>query len=152
MKTSTVLVVDDDPASRALLELALSSEGYAVVQAPDGKAALETARHHHPDVILLDLAMPIMDGFSFRAAQLRDSAIAGIPVICVSGRPDSVEATRTLKLAGCVGKPFVARRGRVSGEKCDRSLRKFGSRSAVRRRGVQVSESRLQRRPSRLFR
>jgi DNA-binding response OmpR family regulator len=107
METPTVLVVDDDPASRALLELALSSEGYAVVQAPDGKAALDTARRHRPDVILLDLAMPIMDGFSFRAAQLRDSAIAGIPVICVSGRPDAVEATRTLKLAGCVGKPFV---------------------------------------------
>jgi len=106
MQTATVLVVDDDADSRALLELALSIEGYAVVSAADGQAALRSARRHHPDVILLDLAMPIMDGFGFRAAQLRDPAIAVIPVICVSGRHDAKEATRTLKLAGCVGKPF----------------------------------------------
>jgi len=101
-----VLVVDDDPDSRALLELALSMEGYSVSSAANGKVALDSTRRDHPDVILLDLAMPIMDGFGFRAAQLGDPAIAGIPVICVSGRYDAYEATRTLKLAGCVGKPF----------------------------------------------
>jgi two-component system OmpR family response regulator len=106
MQTATVLVVDDDPDSRALLELALSFEGYEVVSAADGKAALTSAKQHHPDVILLDLAMPIMDGFGFRAAQLRDPSIAVIPVICVSGRHDANEATRKLNLAGCVGKPF----------------------------------------------
>jgi len=84
MQTATVLVVDDDADSRALLELALSFEGYAVVSAPDGRAALKSAKRHHPAVILLDLAMPVMDGFGFRAAQLRDPSIAVIPVICVS--------------------------------------------------------------------
>lgn len=107
MASVSILVVDDDPDSRTLLELALSLEGYAVRSAADGAAGLESARLFRPDVILLDLAMPIMDGFAFRAAQLDDPELARIPVICVSGRHDAHEATRTLKLAGCVGKPFA---------------------------------------------
>jgi DNA-binding response OmpR family regulator len=107
MSTGTVLVVDDDPDSRLLLELALSTEGFAVQSAPNGAAALESARTFHPLVILLDLAMPVMDGFAFRAAQLNDPDIATIPVICVSGRHDAYDAARRLALAGCVGKPFA---------------------------------------------
>lgn len=107
MSSFVVLVVDDDPDSRTLLELALSLEGYVVLAAANGAEALDTARRCHPDVILLDLAMPVMDGFAFRAAQLRDPEIIDIPVICVSGRHDAVEAARGLHLAGCVGKPFA---------------------------------------------
>lgn len=107
MSAVTVLVVDDDCDSRTLLELALSLEGYGVQSAANGAAALERARALHPQVILLDLAMPIMDGFAFRAAQLSDPAIAAIPVICVSGRNDADEAARELNLAGCVKKPFA---------------------------------------------
>jgi DNA-binding response OmpR family regulator len=107
MSTVSILVVDDDPDSRTLLELALSLEGYAVHAAADGAAGLMSARLFHPDVILLDLAMPVMDGFAFRTAQLRDPALAHIPVICVSGRHDADEAARAMKLAGCVGKPFA---------------------------------------------
>ena len=106
MSIVSVLVVDDDPDSRALLELVLSHEGYAVRSAADGAAGLRSARRFRPDVILLDLAMPIMDGFTFRAEQLGDPTLAHIPVICVSGRHDAYEAARRMKLAGCVGKPF----------------------------------------------
>jgi DNA-binding response OmpR family regulator len=107
MRTVVVLVVDDDKSSRSLLELALSTEGYDVRSAANGAAGLDGARRLHPDVILLDLTMPIMDGFAFRAAQLLDPAIAGIPVICISGREDSKDAVRDLKLAGSAGKPFA---------------------------------------------
>ena len=107
MSSVTVLVVDDDRDSRSLLELALSLEGYGVQSAPNGAAALERARAMHPQVILLDLAMPVMDGFTFRAEQLRDPAIAAIPVICVSGRNDADEAARDMHMAGCVKKPFA---------------------------------------------
>ena len=107
MRTVVVLVVDDDKSSRSLLELALSTEGYQVATAANGVAALAGARWLHPDVILLDLAMPIMDGFAFRAAQLGDPSIAAIPVICISGRHDSDEVMRTLKLAGSAAKPFA---------------------------------------------
>jgi len=107
MSSVVVLVVDDDPDSRTLLELALSLEGYVVFAAANGVEALETAHRFHPDVILLDLAMPVMDGFAFRAQQRRDPDLADVPVICVSGRHDAVEAAQGMQLAACVGKPFA---------------------------------------------
>lgn len=107
MRDVEVLVVDDDPDSRTLLELALSLEGFGVHSAANGAEALNSIRLWMPDVILLDLAMPIMDGFAFRAAQLADPRIAHIPVICVSGRHDADVAARQLKLAACVAKPFA---------------------------------------------
>ena len=103
----SVLVVDDDFDARNLLALALSVEGYAVMSATNGAEALAVARRHRPGVILLDLAMPVMDGFAFREEQLRDPVLADIPVICVSGRHDAGQATRNLKFAGCVAKPFA---------------------------------------------
>lgn len=106
-KPVAVLIVDDDPDSRTLLELALSLEGHLVLSAANGAEALAVARCSHPDIILLDLAMPIMDGFAFRAAQLDEPALAAIPVICVSGRHDSMDAARSLKLNACVAKPFA---------------------------------------------
>ena len=106
MSQATVLVVDDDPDARALLELALSTEGLAVKSAVNGADALRVARRWRPDIILLDLAMPIMDGYAFRAAQLLDPLLARIPVICVSGRHDVEDAVRRLQMAAGVPKPF----------------------------------------------
>jgi DNA-binding response OmpR family regulator len=101
-----VLVVDDDHDSRNLLELALSASGFAVATASNGLDALLAARLRRPVLILLDLAMPVMDGFTFRIEQLRDDAIKSIPVICVSGRHDAVPASRQMRVAGCIPKPF----------------------------------------------
>lgn len=101
-----VLVADDDPDSRTLLSLMISAAGYSVVTACNGAEALQIARSHGPRVILLDLAMPVMDGFCFRAEQLRDPKLARIPVLCVSGRHDAAEVARRLNVAGCVAKPF----------------------------------------------
>jgi two-component system response regulator MprA len=81
----TVLLVDDEQdVLRALSEL-LESEGYKVVTATDGRDALE--RLHgglRPDVILLDLMMPGMDGWDFRQEQLKDDDLGSIPVIVIS--------------------------------------------------------------------
>jgi two-component system, chemotaxis family, chemotaxis protein CheY len=101
-----VLVVDDDQDSRTLLELALSASGFAVATAANGLDALTQARRANPRLILLDLAMPVMDGFAFRAEQLRDQTLASIPVICVSGRHDAVRVSRGMRVAGCIPKPF----------------------------------------------
>ena len=101
-----VLVVDDDADSRALLEMALSLSGYTVETAVNGREALESARRNPPRLILLDLAMPIMDGFTFRKEQLRDSALAAIPVICVSGRHDAARVSKRMHVAACIPKPF----------------------------------------------
>lgn len=100
-----VLVVDDDLDSRTLLEIALSTSGFSVVTAANGLDALAQARQHHPRLILLDLSMPVMDGFTFRHEQLRDDDLAAIPVICVSGRHDAVTASRGMQVA-CIPKPF----------------------------------------------
>ena len=101
-----VLVVDDDLDSRTLLALMLTTSGYSVRCAQNGAEALKLARKVHPRVILLDLAMPVMDGYAFRAAQLADEEIADIPIVCVSGRHDADQAARDMKLAGCISKPF----------------------------------------------
>ena len=106
MSSVKVLVIDDDADSRELLGIILEAEGYAVVYATNGAEALAVGRHHRPDVILLDMAMPVMDGFAFRAEQRRDPALGRIPVICVSGRHDADQIACDLDLSGCLSKPF----------------------------------------------
>jgi CheY-like chemotaxis protein len=81
-----VLLVDDDQAIRAAASRVLRSRGHLVEVAEHGVAALERlGRDPLPDVIVLDLSMPVMDGFAFRAAQVRDARLAKIPVVLSSG-------------------------------------------------------------------
>jgi PAS domain S-box-containing protein len=77
----TVLVVDDDPAARAITRRVLVKEGYAVIEAADGEAGLRLAAEHHPDLITLDILMPGMDGWAVLGALKADPALAAIPVI-----------------------------------------------------------------------
>jgi CheY-like chemotaxis protein len=81
---SRVLIVEDDVEIRETLSQVLELEGYAVAAASDGRKALASARQVHPDVILLDLMMPVMDGWQFRAEQKNDPSISDIPVVVVS--------------------------------------------------------------------
>ncbi len=97
----TVLVVDDDELVREALSLALELEGYDTVRAADGIDALLALRTGaRPDVILLDLEMPVMPGWEFRERQLADPALADIPVVVVSSSLRQVSADRRLR------KPF----------------------------------------------
>jgi CheY-like chemotaxis protein len=77
----TVLVIDDDPAARAITRRVLSREGYGVVEAADGEAGLRLAREVHPHLITLDILMPGMDGWAVLAGLKSDAGLAGIPVI-----------------------------------------------------------------------
>jgi CheY-like chemotaxis protein len=97
-----VLIVDDEADIREVVSEALSFEGHEVLTAVDGISALRACYAHSPDLVLLDLMMPGMTGWEFRAAQLRDPAIAGIPVVVVSalGRDTRIDAT------GFLPKPF----------------------------------------------
>jgi CheY-like chemotaxis protein len=63
--TETILVVDDQPSVRTLLKDYLTSQGYRVVTANDGQDALFVARHERPNLVLLDIMMPKMDGYQF---------------------------------------------------------------------------------------
>jgi CheY-like chemotaxis protein len=86
-KTSSqvVLVVDDDRDIRSVLGEVLEDEGYATAAAPNGSEALRLLRAGlRPCVILLDLTMPGMDGWDFRADQLRDPDLSAIPVVVIT--------------------------------------------------------------------
>jgi signal transduction histidine kinase/DNA-binding response OmpR family regulator len=80
----TVLTVDDDPAALRLLNMALTKEGYNVIEAQTGKQALEQARAHRPAAVTLDVLMPHMDGWSVLAALKADPELRDIPVIMIT--------------------------------------------------------------------
>jgi CheY-like chemotaxis protein len=83
-----VLVVDDEPDALQLFSrmLAESGRGYKVQRAENARQALQMAAYDWPDVILLDLVMPEMDGFAFLAARREDPALRDIPIILISAR------------------------------------------------------------------
>ncbi|HXH84185.1 MAG TPA: GAF domain-containing protein, partial [Candidatus Tectomicrobia bacterium] len=81
-----VLVVDDDATLRELLRRTLEAEGYAVVEAENGRAALERLREVTPGLVLLDLMMPEMDGFEFVAEMRRHAGWASIPIVVITAK------------------------------------------------------------------
>ncbi len=100
-----ILVVDGDPDTRTFLRFALEDEGYRVETAGDGREALGKVRRDPPDVILLDLVMPAMDGWSFLATQRMSSAACRAPVLAMSGIGGRYLA-RELGAADFLAKPF----------------------------------------------
>ena len=101
-----VLVVEDDQAVRQVLVDSLRFEEYEVEEAPDGRAALEVLDRWRPDLILLDLMMPRMDGWQFRAAQLARPDARDVPVVVVSAARGVPERADELRPAAVVPKPF----------------------------------------------
>ncbi len=83
-----VLVVDDDPAICDYLSQLLQEQGCEVVTAPNGQAALVAAQKHHPDLITMDLAMPVMDGRTAITRLRADPELQRIPIMVVSAMPD----------------------------------------------------------------
>ena len=101
-----VLIVDDDALIRDTLATALADEGYSVRVAPDGKAALDTLDDWLPDLIVLDLMMPVMDGQTFRAEQRSRTETAAIPVIVLSAAHNVHARASALGAAAVFPKPF----------------------------------------------
>jgi CheY-like chemotaxis protein len=85
----TALVIDDEEFIRALLGEVLELGGYTVAKAADGQGALEVLRGWRPDVIVLDLTMPGMDGLAFLAEQRRRGLAPDVPTAVLSGRYDT---------------------------------------------------------------
>jgi CheY-like chemotaxis protein len=103
-----ILVVEDDPALRNTLAEVLRENGYEVACAADGKDALaQLGARPRPSMILLDLAMPVMDGWAFRAEQRRDPRYAHIPTVVLSASLSSPDARLdVLQPAAALAKPF----------------------------------------------
>ena len=106
--TQRVLVVEDEPENRLLLRVVLTSEGYEVAEAEDGPAALAAAREHRPDLILLDVMMPGMNGYAVLEALRADAATRSVPVIMLTAlaQRGDVERAAEMGVAGYVTKPF----------------------------------------------
>jgi two-component system chemotaxis response regulator CheY len=99
-----VLVVDDDPDIRELLFTALEDEGFEVVPAGNGQEALTIIKTFRPDVIVLDLMMPVMDGWQF--AQEMRARDEDIPLVLLSAARDLRTHARALSAADIIEKPF----------------------------------------------
>lgn len=91
-----ILVVEDDPSVRGLLQTLLASEGYDVATASDGLAGLVKASSQQPALILLDLMMPDLGGVRVLEELRADPDLAYIPVVVVTGKLDAVPSLRTL--------------------------------------------------------
>ena len=83
-----VLIVDDEPDVREAFAMLLGLEGYQVMEAPNGQAALDAMQRQRPAAVLLDLTMPVMDGWTLRRLMKEDPALTDVPVIVVSGVAD----------------------------------------------------------------
>ena len=91
-----VLIVDDDAGIRTALRDLLETEGYLVSEAANGLAALGRLRSGlRPGVILLDLMMPVMDGWDLRTEQLRDPELSQIPIVVITAAGFSAESLKT---------------------------------------------------------
>jgi CheY-like chemotaxis protein len=84
--TKVVLIVDDDDATRQVVSRTLTREGWTVIEAENGRAAMDRLKNNEPNLILLDLAMPEMDGFEFLTVLRNDGVHASIPVIVLTSK------------------------------------------------------------------
>ena len=108
MELSRVLVVDDDPAIRRVVCALLDLDEYGVLEAADGLTALELVRLERPNLVILDLTMPRLDGLRACRALRSDPELAGTRVLLLTGRdlPDAWAAARDAGADAYIVKPF----------------------------------------------
>src|ERR687895_2713549 len=95
-----VLVIDDEAPIRLLCRVNLEAEGMAVIEADDGPSGLKAARAEHPDLILLDVMMPGLDGWGVAEALLEDDETSSIPIIFLTARAEFRDRARGLDIGG----------------------------------------------------
>ncbi len=105
-KTRKILLVEDDEDVRGALAALLVGEGYEVVEAAHGAEALERLRASNFCLILLDLMMPVMNGWQFRAEQLKDPALASVPVGVVTADNGAAQKAAEVGAVGYLLKPI----------------------------------------------
>ena len=130
-REAPVLVVDDDATLRELLRRILENAGYTVVEAENGRVALERLRTMAPGVILLDLMMPEMDGFEVVAEMRRHEAWRTIPIVVVTAKELTADDRR--RLNGYVER--ILEKGAYSRDTLLREVRDLVAACVARRRG-----------------
>jgi len=134
MSEATILIVEDEKDIRELLAYSLGREGFSVIEADNGLTALNLASMKHPDLVILDLMLPGMDGISVCKQMQRDHVTADIPVIMLTAKGEEVDRVVGLELgaADYIVKPFSLR---------EVTLR---IRSVLKRGGAQTKSSVIQ--------
>lgn len=116
-----VLVVEDDPDIRGAITACLDEQGFDVIVAHDGEHALRLAAAARPDVILLDLGLPMVDGAEFTQRWRERVGEATVPILAMSGRPEGAQLARQIGAADFRPKPLdlaeIATLLRALGEK-----------------------------------
>jgi two-component system cell cycle response regulator DivK len=106
-----ILVVEDTEDNRQIMRDLLSNAGYDMIEAQDGAEGIAMAQSHRPDLILMDIQLPVLDGYEATQRIKADPALAHIPIIAVTSYALSGDEAKT-KAAGCdgyVAKPFSPR-------------------------------------------
>jgi CheY-like chemotaxis protein len=103
-----VLVIDDEPDVRWLIRMSLERAGHEVIDAEDGLRGIAMAMKQRPDVIVLDLMMPVMDGYGVLAELAKDPRTAAVPVVVLSARaiPEEAERAAAAGARRFLEKPF----------------------------------------------
>ena len=142
----TILVVDDEPKIAALARDYLEHAGYAVVVAPDGRAALEAVDRAHPDLVVLDLGLPEIDGLDVTRVIRRDSTL---PIVMLTARDDELDKLLGLELGAddYLTKPFSPRelvaRVRAVLRRVDATAAPAGARELIRAGDVTLDVPRM---------
>lgn len=106
--TKKILIADDDPVIIKLLQVNLEMEGYEVVTAEDGQDAVDKASLEKPDLVILDIMMPRMDGWTARGELLNNPDLKSVPVIFLSARAQQADLRKGYEagVADYITKPF----------------------------------------------
>ncbi len=102
MAQERILLVEDNPMNRRVAQFILKSQGYIVLEARDGQEALELLKIHLPDLILMDLQLPGLDGFTVTRMIKQDAATKDIPIVALTAYAMKGDAERAFE-AGCDG-------------------------------------------------
>lgn len=109
INTKVILCIEDEPEMIDLIRLILSRRGFEILGANGGKEGLEIIRKSHPDLVLLDLMMPEMDGWEVYQQMKADATTKDIPVIVVTAKAQSIDKVLGLHIAKVddyIAKPF----------------------------------------------
>jgi two-component system cell cycle response regulator DivK len=103
-----IVVADDDPDILSIVSMSLEAQGYVVHKAANGREAIDLAREHHPDLILMDMMMPLVSGYEAVSALKADPDTKDIPVVGLSAKAmaSDMERATDVGIDGYITKPF----------------------------------------------